>query len=147
MQLQGEPAAVVNNVQSHGSGFAMFAVANNGTVCYQAGKFISELRWLDRSGAVLATFGEPAEHATPTLDAARRQFVASRTDPTTGTLDLWHYDMDRNVANRLTFDPNDDWSGILSPDGKRVAFSSNRTNFPQIYIKEVNGAEPERALL
>jgi Tol biopolymer transport system component len=54
--------------------------------------------------------------------------------------------MERNIARRLTFDPADDWSAVLSPDGKRVVFASNRTNYPLLYIKNVDGSDEERPL-
>jgi Tol biopolymer transport system component len=70
----------------------------------------------------------------------------SLADPTTGSLDVWHYDMERNIARRLTFNPADDWCSILSPDGKRVVFASNRMNYPHLYVKTVDGADEERPL-
>jgi eukaryotic-like serine/threonine-protein kinase len=146
LQLHGEPVPLLQKIQVHGSGFAMFTVSQSGVFCYQTGSIMSVLRWVDRRGNVLATFGEPGEYFTPGLDVARRQFVTSRADPTTGSLDVWHYDMERNIARRLTFDPADDWSAILSPDGKRVVFASNRTNYPQLYIKNVDGSDQERPL-
>ncbi|HEY8133361.1 MAG TPA: hypothetical protein VII12_15915, partial [Thermoanaerobaculia bacterium] len=121
-------------------------ISQSGVFCYQTGSIMSVLRWVDRRGNVLATFGEPGEYFTPGLDVARQQFVVSSADPTTGSLDVWHYDMERNISRRLTFDPGDDWCAILSPDGKRVVFASNRTKYPQLYIKNVDGSGEERPL-
>ncbi len=146
LKLGGEPTPVVQKIQVHGSGFSMFAVSQSGVLCYQTGSIISTLRSVDRHGNVLATFGEPGEYITPTLDVARRQFVMSIADPTSGSLDVWHYDMERNIARRLTFNPADEWSAILSPDGKRVVFASNRTNYPQLFIKNVDGSDEERPI-
>lgn len=146
VQLRGEPVPVAQKLQVHGSGFAMFAVSPSGILCTQSGSLTSELRLLDRRGAVLATFGQPGEYSVPSLDAARRQFVTGIADPTTGGLDVWHYDMDRNVARRLTFNAADDWCPVVSPDGRRVAFASNRSNFPQMYVISIDGADEERQL-
>ena len=146
LKLGGEPTPVAQKVQVHGSGFSMFSVSPSGALCYQTGSIISKLQAVDRHGSVLATFGDPGEYLTPTLDLPRRQFVVSEADSVTGALDVWHYDMERNIARRLTFDPADDWSPILSPDGTRVVFASNRTNYPQLYIKNVDGSDEERPL-
>jgi len=146
MQLHGEPAPVAQKLQVHGSGFAMFSVSASGDLCTQSGPLTSELRLMDRRGKVLAIFGEPGEYSVPSLDASRHQFMAGIADPTTGGLDVWHYDMERNVARRLTFDAADDWCPTVSPDGRRVAFASNRSNFPQVYVKSIDGAEEERQL-
>ena len=144
MQLRGEAVPVVQKIQVHGSGFSMFAVSQSGVLCYQTGSVMSTLRTVDRHGDVLATFGEPGEYFTPSFDAARRQFVMSMADPITGSLDVWHYDMERSIARRLTFNPADDWCAVLSPDGKRVVFASNRSNSPHLYMKTVDGADEER---
>jgi len=34
----------------------------------------------------------------------------------------------------------------VSPDGKRIAFTSNQTNYPEIYIKSIDGADRERMI-
>ena len=146
LQLGGEPTPIVQNVQFHPSGFAMFAVSASGVLCYQTGTLISELRVVDRRGALTGTFLEPAEYFVPTLDVAHRQFAVSITDPATGYDDIWQYDMVRQVARRLTFNPADDFAPVLSPDGKRVAFASNRSGSPQLFLKNVDGAEEERAI-
>jgi Tol biopolymer transport system component len=146
MQLQGEPMPVAQKLQVHGSGFAMFAVSASGVICTQSDSLTSELRLVDRRGEVLATFGQPGEYSVPSMDITRRQFVTGIADPTTGALDVWHYDMDRNVARRLTFNASDDWCPMVSPDGRSVAFASNRSNFPQVYVKSIDGGEEEHQL-
>jgi len=44
----------------------------------------------------------------------------------------------------LTDDPSDDVSPAWSPDGRRIAFTSNRGGTPQIYVVEVRGGRPKR---
>jgi Tol biopolymer transport system component len=41
-------------------------------------------------------------------------------------MDIFVYDLDRNVAQRLTGDEGDDHWPIFSPDGRRVVYNSNR---------------------
>ncbi len=145
LQLRGEPVPVVPNVQFHPAGFAMFA-ATSGVLCYQTGSLVSELRMVDRGGAVLANFGEPIEAAGPALDIAHQHFMVSIADPTSGYQDIWHYDITRRLLRRITFDPSDDFSPLISPDGERVIFASNRSGAPQLYIKRIEGAEEEQPL-
>jgi serine/threonine protein kinase len=143
LQISGEAVPVAQNVQFHPSGFAMFTASSSGVLCYQIGSLISEVRFVDRHGNVVGVFGEPAEYSSPALDVAHRQLVVSVADPTTGSQDVWHYDMDRGVPRRLTFHPADEISPIFSPDGRRVAFASNRSGQPQIFVKSVDGADVE----
>ena len=45
----------------------------------------------------------------------------------------------------MTFDPKDDFAGVLSPDGKQLVFSSNRSGSPNLYIKAIDS--PDEKLL
>jgi Tol biopolymer transport system component len=48
---------------------------------------------------------------------------------------------------RLTFDPADDIDPIWSPDGTRIAFTSDRSGQRNIYSKLSDGSGPEELLL
>jgi Tol biopolymer transport system component len=146
LRLEGEPTPVAQQIETHGSAFSMFTVSQTGVLCYQSGSIISEFRWVDRHGNLLGVFGDAAENFAPTLDAAHRRFVFSLADPITASFDVWSYDMDRNTARRLTFNPADELVPIVSPDGKRVAFMSNRTGNPQLFVKSLDGTDEERAM-
>jgi Tol biopolymer transport system component len=60
--------------------------------------------------------------------------------------DIWLADLTRGGSlNRLTVDPNVDLTPVWSPDGMRIAFSSNRTETGTfgIFIKSSNSPERE----
>jgi len=53
---------------------------------------------------------------------------------------VWVFDLERNVATRLTFADGYDADQVWSPDGKWVAFSSDRDNAMKIYRKRADGS-------
>jgi eukaryotic-like serine/threonine-protein kinase len=64
-----------------------------------------------------------------------------------GNPDIWIWESARQTMTRLTFDPGIDASPIWSPDGRQVAFGSDRDNgVMQVYVKEASGAGQERRL-
>ncbi len=73
----------------------------------------------------------------PSASAIRRQRPA-----TSGSFDLL-----RGTKTRLTFDPADDLDSIWSPDGTRIAFTSDRTGQRNIYWKPADGSGSEELLL
>jgi Tol biopolymer transport system component len=63
-----------------------------------------------------------------------------------GNVDVWVYDLARNVNQRLTSDLALDDSPVWSHDGKRVAFASSRAGHYDLYQIAANGAGREELL-
>jgi Tol biopolymer transport system component len=61
--------------------------------------------------------------------------------------DIWLLEVGRGFMRRLTFDAGLDILPIWSPDGGRIAFSSNRRGQLDLYLKPANGAGIEELLL
>ena len=72
----------------------------------------------------------------PTLSATHVAF--------THGADLWVTDRSGGVARRLTSTPAVESDPHFSPDGKWIAFTSNRSGVPQVYVVGVDGGEPRR---
>ncbi len=58
--------------------------------------------------------------------------------------DLWIADRAGGVARRLTSTPAVESDPHFSPDGRWIAFASNRSGTPQVYVVGVDGGEPTR---
>ena len=65
----------------------------------------------------------------------------------TDTRDIWVMDLARGVSSRFTFDKADDLNPVWSPDGSRIAFTSDRNGQRDIYWKAAGGASAEELVL
>ncbi len=54
---------------------------------------------------------------------------------------IWLYDRTTGAVRQITFSAKDEFSPRWSPDGKRLAFLSNRDNQQQIYVMRMDGGE------
>jgi dipeptidyl aminopeptidase/acylaminoacyl peptidase len=53
--------------------------------------------------------------------------------------DIWTYDIKRKLSSRLTFNPNYDAAPIWSPDGKYIAYLSERPTGWDIFTRKSDG--------
>ena len=53
--------------------------------------------------------------------------------------DIWTYDLKRKLSSRLTFNPNFDADPIWSPDGKYIAYMSQRPTGWDIFTRKSDG--------
>lgn len=54
---------------------------------------------------------------------------------------IWIYEKKSGVVRQLTFSPKDESSPRWSPDGKELAFLSNRADQQQVYVLRMDGGE------
>ena len=146
MTLSGEPAAIVDGVDSYSArNYGLFSVSNTGTLVYRAGSGRQTmLTWFDQQGNPAGALGEPGDYSDPAIspDGSR---VAVAKGP--ANRDIWILDVARGASTRFTFDPARDETPAWSPDGKNIAFSSNRSGVMDLYIKPADGSGEEKVLL
>ncbi|HXW06431.1 MAG TPA: protein kinase [Vicinamibacterales bacterium] len=143
LELRGQPVPLAHSVATYVNR-GVFTAAGD-VLAYSVG---SQPRpaWFDRKGEFLQTMTSPtASH--PSLSKDARFIAFDRIDAASGAGDIWLEDRARGVTTRLTSHPGFDWIPIWSPDGSRIAFASNREGTMDLYIKPVDGSEPERLLL
>ena len=104
---------------------------------------LRELRWMDRTGASLATVGEPMAASDVRLAPDSRSVAVSRVDPQLRTLDIWMYEDRRPVPRRLSPAIDADESPAWSRDGTRVAWVSGRRT---VTVRDAAAAQSERVL-
>ncbi len=148
LQLTGEAFPLAEQVQSNAAfANANFSVSENGVLAYLGGAAnLSQLVWLDRSGKRLGSVGEPADYWDPRISHDGRR-IAYVINDAAGNGDIWLYDVSRRVATRFTFDPENDYAPVWSPDDSRIVFTSYRKGPGDLYQKVSTGAGSDELLL
>ncbi len=152
LSLSGEPRPIADGVvvsvgilqllpRAHFSASADMVIYSSAT---QAP--VQRLTWVDRSGTAVGTVGEPDLYSGPRLSPDNRHVAVTRLDARTRNGDIYVFDLEGRQWSRLTFDPADDFFPIWSPDGRYIAYRSNRNGKIQLIRKLSNGAGQEEVL-
>lgn len=150
-KLTGEQVPIAEQVAfNSGLGRGAFSVSENGVLAFRTGGGqIDQPLWFDRSGKQVGSLGEAGMYFNLALSPLdERQVAVDRTDPQTGTNDIWLFDLSRDgVSSRFTTDPAGDSAPLWSPDAKRVVFASYRTGSWSLYEKSASGGGSEEVIL
>jgi serine/threonine protein kinase len=147
MELEGSPFPVASGVAVGEGWIPALSTSASGAIVFRPGSAgaLRQLVWFDRTGKEMGRAGEHDEDRYgPSLSPDGRTLAISRTID--GNSDVWLLDLQRGAMRRFTSDAAREDSAIWSPDGNRIAFSSNRSGFYNIYVKAANGAGPEDLL-
>jgi Tol biopolymer transport system component len=145
----GDSLPVAKSVAVDSNLFANVALSASsaGVVAYRASGVQGQLTWFDRSGRQIGTVGgrdmdQPADFR---LSPDGRSVSFRRA--ISGNVDVWLMEVARGVLRRFTSDGAREYEAIWSPDGSRIAFSSDRQGVLDLYEKPVAGAGAESLLL
>jgi len=144
--LVGDPVPLTDQVVMASSG--LFSVSPGGVLAIGAGAQggSSELMWTDRAGRSIGRLGSPNAYREVNLSRDGKRLAVAIADPRANSEDIWVIDVERDVPSRLTFDPGNDIWPILSPDGRRVVYASDRGGAFRLYSKAASGVGQEDSL-
>jgi serine/threonine protein kinase len=153
LRLEGDPVSVAEGVGrlTPVPIRAAFWASDGGTLIYFGNAlFTRPLVWTNREGKQLGE-AAPADNFVGFALAPNANSVAvTRPGPSSGqsNFDIWLRELDRGgIMTRLTSDPVSNQATVWSPDGKWIAFSSNRQGgVLQIYRKDAFSASKEERL-
>ncbi|MGH9415752.1 MAG: protein kinase domain-containing protein, partial [Terriglobales bacterium] len=112
---------------SHSGPLGYFTASSSGILAYQSAD-LSQLSvaWYDRGGHRLGAAGAPGQHLGLTLSPNGKSAIVTEIDGGRQAMDLWRYDLSRNVRVPFLLDFSMTMDGVWSPDGRQIAFSGAR---------------------
>jgi serine/threonine-protein kinase len=131
LSVRGKPQLVLQGVAGdETTGMAHFAIADDGTLAYVPGGSGANMRrvaWVDRRGEVLPTELAPAQYNDLRLspDGSRAAILTGSS----GSGDVWVYDLARATSTRLTFNTRNA-SPIWSAEGKDICYAELEPGMP-----------------
>jgi Tol biopolymer transport system component len=146
LKFEGEPVRIAANVDP------MFSVSDNGMLLYrQASTSVmrkSQFSWVDRTGKPLGTIGQ-AETYFPywSLSPDAKRAAVTLMDQEAQNIDVAVLDLERGILSRVTTDPTPEADPRWSPDGLRVAYTSQKKGNRDILEKSASGIGEETALV
>src|SRR5260221_393470 len=124
--LSGEPQAIASGVVDDISTWHTDVTAsNNGLLVLGSGGTADwQLIWTDRSGKQIGIVADKLTNLQTARISPQGDRLALQID--TGMNDIWVLDLARDVRTRLTFGPVSNTYPVWSPDGKWIAYNTDR---------------------
>jgi Tol biopolymer transport system component len=148
LRLDGDPVPIAEDIATHaGLHGAAFWSSDNGLLASRSGAALEKVKltWMSRDGARLGSAGREDAYTSFQLSPDGRRAALSRFDPHSPG-DIWVLEFGSERTTRVTFDPQLDACPVWSPDGRHIAFSSDRSGVRQLYTKDAAGAGQEEEL-
>ncbi len=148
-QVKGEAVPLAEELGSNGVGLSDFSASADGTLIYRSGWTAQRrLVWVDREGREIGDAAAPGVYRESALSPDGKRLAVTIEDARLDNRDIWLVDLERGVTSRFTFDPARDGAPVFSPDGRTIAFSSNRDGGSyNLYVKDAAGSGPAQELL
>ncbi|MGA9885000.1 MAG: protein kinase [Candidatus Acidiferrales bacterium] len=138
LAVKGTPVPVVGNViQEPVPAPAQYSVSATGSLVYVPGSAQasqSRLVWVRRSGTEQPLPAPAGDYGSPRLspDGQHVALVSGNQ--------IWIYDLARDTLTRFTFGGSVNMYPAWTPDGKRIAFASNRQGPVNLYWQKSDGS-------
>jgi Tol biopolymer transport system component len=107
---------------------------------------LQQLTMFDRSGKVVRTIGQPALVGQPAFSPDGKKLAFVRNNIEAGNANIWTVDLENGAETQITNDSFPHNSPTWAPDGKHIAYQSNRGTYTSIYWRSADGSGSEEML-
>jgi len=137
MELTGAPVPIIEGVLSQLMGLAQYSVSRTGSLVYVAGGqqgLERRLVWVSRDGTEQLLAAPIHQYESPRLSPDGRQLAISAGGQ------IWLYDFSREALTRFTLEGNVNNRPVWTPDGRRIAFYSDKDGPLNLYWQMADGS-------
>jgi Tol biopolymer transport system component len=147
-EITGEAVPVADHVAFNtNTRVTVGSASENGTLIYQPGEDAppdESLAWFTRDCKPAGTVDQREGFASYMLSPDGTRLAASILNVSTGTADIWIFDLQRGTKERLTFGVGTKNYPVWTPDGKTIYYSSNAQGLNHIFARAADGSGEER---
>ncbi len=149
LEVTGGPVPVLQDVRQAIPGSVDYALSEEGTLVYvprgsEGPK--GERVWVDRDGTERLITKEARGYTMPRISPDETR-VSVAIDEDDGSRNVWIYDFEHDLFNRLTFEGARNSVPIWTPDGKWITFDSNRDGPRHLFRRLADGSGPAEPLI
>jgi eukaryotic-like serine/threonine-protein kinase len=139
MAIAGSPVPLEGRVAHTDNTVFHYAVAPGAMVYLPPQSSMSRQRlvWIDRRGRETPVNLEPRSYVRVSLSPDDERLALAVDED--GNQDIWMADPSRNTMTRLTFEPTIETMPAFTPDGRAVAFRSEREG-PGVFRRDAQGS-------
>jgi hypothetical protein len=137
LSMTGTAVRVVENViENPFTLVAQYTVSANGSLAYVPGGIQRgrRLAWVTRNGMEQALAIPPRAYDSPRISPDGKRVAVSIDGQ------IWLCDLSRGTLTRFTFDGNANNRPVWTPDGKRIAFYSNKEGILNLFWQLADGS-------
>jgi len=146
LTFKGDAVTITENLGFDGSYYS-YSVSPKGILAYTNIDLLNtQLAWIDRTGKIISNVGNPNPCIEPYFSPNEEKALVGCVDVKIGITNMWIVDIARALTSRFTFDDHNNYSGIWSPDGNWIAYSSSKSGTFDLYIKSASGTGTEKPL-
>jgi Tol biopolymer transport system component/predicted Ser/Thr protein kinase len=149
LALKGDAVSVLEQVSGvTNAALGHFSASRTGALVYRSLSGNNrQLTWFNRQGEIAGRPGERGPYGTMKVSPdGSKAAVVENDSRQPNNSDIWIVDLGSGASTRFTFDPGFDGQPVWSPDGRYLAWQSDRSKTMGIYRKAADGSGGDELL-